>query len=629
MKLLLINPKFPESFWSFTWAMDAIVRDKKAVNSPLGLATLAALTPNEWEITIVDENVEPIDWSAKADMVGVCGMGVQAPRQKEILNHFRQRGIYTVAGGSYASLCPEEYEGLVDTVISGEAENIWPQFLNDFAAGRPQGLYRETGTVDVTASPPPRYDLLKLHHYQKVSLQFSRGCPFQCDFCDIIVMFGRKPRTKTPKQIGRELDLLRAYGVTSVFFVDDNFIGNRATAKELLRYLVEYQERHHYRFSFGTEASINMAGDAELMSLFRKANFEWVFIGIESPSVESLKETGKSQNLKENLLTSIRTIYSYGIDIFAGFIVGFDSDDKTIFDRQYEFIVQSGIAMAMVGLLYAAPKTPLYRRLFEAGRLRPLDTSDNTGPSTNVIPLKMTYDELVIGHRNLYERLLTDRVTYQRLANKLRSMKNPLTSPHLSWRQKFGYVRRLFWHGIVPGGAKRIYYFTKSVAAALFHPDLLTAVFTDWITVLSLKAFWNQSLDLSQSRTETVLKSLQEQLVKRLRGVQQSGLVALRLNIFKDRPHVWIDLKQSLDVKASGRLARIIRRTLQRNREAVVIDCRELADSNWVSLKALLQKLSQCRNQIHIRLTDNLYQNVRDNLISFHYTLLPAGLTSK
>ncbi|MBI2340684.1 MAG: radical SAM protein [Deltaproteobacteria bacterium] len=624
MKLLLINPKFPESFWSFAWAMDAVVRDKKAVNSPLGLATLAGLTPKDWEIAIIDENVEPIDWSAEADVIGVCGMGVQAPRQKEILDHFRRRGIYTVAGGSYASLCPEEYEGLVDTVISGEAENIWPKFCADLSAGRPERLYRETETVDITTSPPPRFDLLKLHHYQKVSLQFSRGCPFQCEFCDIIVMFGRRPRTKTTEQVGRELDLLREQGVTSVFFVDDNLIGNRALARELLRYLVEYQKRHRYRFSFGTEASINMVEDTELMDLFRKANFEWVFIGIESPSAESLKETKKSQNLRGDLLTSIRAIYSYGIDIFAGFIVGFDSDDKTIFDRQYEFIVQSGIAVAMVGLLYAAPKTPLHKRLHEAGRLRSINTSDNTGPSTNVIPLRMTYEELVEGHRKLYERLLADRVSYERMVHKLHWMKNPLTSPHFSLRQKLGYASRLFWRGIVPGGMGRIYYFMKSLVSVLHRPALIAVVMTDWIAILSLKSFWDRSLDRSVSRTETVLSLLQKRVISRMREAWQGGLVALRLNIFKDRPHVWIDLKESFDVKVSQVLGRIIRRTLKRHREAVVIDCRAVQPSSWMSLEVLLQKLRHCRNQIHIRLTDELYQKLGKSLELFHYTLIPV-----
>lgn len=623
MKLLLINPKFPESFWSFSWALNKIVRDKRAINSPLGLATLAALTPQDWEIIIVDENVEPINYLAKADIVGVCGMGVQFPRQKEILNHFRGRGIYTVAGGSYASLCFEEYEGLVDTVISGEAEYIWPKFCADFIAGRPQKLYRETESVDMALSPPPRYDLLDLSHYQKISLQFSRGCPFQCEFCDIIVMFGRKPRTKTLTQVERELDGLRAQKVTNIFFVDDNLIGNKPVAKQLLKFLVDYQKKHHYRFTFGTEASINMADDTELMSLFKKANFEWVFIGIETPSIEGLKETKKTQNLRGDLLSSIRTIYSYGMDIFAGFIIGFDSDDKTIFERQYNFIVSSGITMAMVGLLCAMPKTPLYSRLEKSGRLRGEGpTPDNTRPMTNVIPLKMTYDELVSGYKKLYGRLLKDRVSYQRISNKVRYLKNPLVPPYFSLGQRVKYLWRLFFFGILPGGLGRLYFFLRSLAPIIRNPKTIAPIITDWITLLSLKAFWVRSFNHSPSRTRTTLQNLQNNLLARIKESWQEGLVASNLSFFKDREHIWVHLKHSLDLKVSQVLARVIRRTLKKSREPIVIDCHQLGESSLTQLQFLFRKLKRYREQIHIRITESLYQPLRLDLALFHCSLV-------
>src|SRR5262245_13978732 len=210
MKLLLINPRLPESFWCFSWALRHVARDKKAVLSPLGLATVAALTPPDWDVTILDENIEPIDWDARADVVGVCGMAVQYPRQREIAAHFRRQGCHVLAGGSYAPLCPEEYQDVADTVVAGEAEYAWPRFCDDFRRGRPQRLYQETGVVDLADSPVPRHDLLKLHLYQSVAVQFSRGCPFRCEFCDIIVTFGRKPRTKPLNQVERELDLLRS-----------------------------------------------------------------------------------------------------------------------------------------------------------------------------------------------------------------------------------------------------------------------------------------------------------------------------------------------------------------------------------------------------------------------------------
>ncbi len=338
VRLLLINPRCPESFWSFRWAIDKILPGKRAVNPPLGLATLAALCPPNWEVTVVDENIESVPLAPDADVVGVCGMAVQFPRQRELLSYFRKRGHHVVAGGSFASLCPESFETLADTVVAGEAEYIWPVFCRDFADGAPQARYHEAGVVDMADSPTPRFDLLKLDKYVSVGLQFSRGCPYRCEFCDIIVMFGRRPRTKRPEQIGRELDLLRSLGARSAFFVDDNFIGHPAKAKALLRYLVEYQRSHDYAFQFGTEASLNLADDDTLMGLLRAANFAWVFIGIESPDEDSLRETGKTQNLRRDINESLRRIYRHGIDVLGGFIIGFDNDTLETFPRQNNFI---------------------------------------------------------------------------------------------------------------------------------------------------------------------------------------------------------------------------------------------------------------------------------------------------
>ena len=253
MRLLLINPKYPESFWSFKWAVSEVLPDKRAVNPPLGLATLAALCPPHWQVRIIDENVESVPLEAEADIVGVCGMGVQYARQKELLSFYRKAGYYVVAGGSYASLCPERYAEIAHSVVAGEAEYIWKQFCSDFERGTPLALYRETGTVSLADSPVPRFDLLQLDKYTTATLQFSRGCPYLCEFCDIIVMFGRKPRQKSAEQVGRELDEMRRLGVHNVFFVDDNMIGHRAAVKELLRFLADYQRRHDYAFCFGTE----------------------------------------------------------------------------------------------------------------------------------------------------------------------------------------------------------------------------------------------------------------------------------------------------------------------------------------------------------------------------------------
>ncbi len=489
MKLLLINPKFPESFWSFKWAVDTVMPgDIRTINPPLGLATLAALSPEDWEVEIVDENVEPVPLEPQADLVGVCGMGVQFPRQKALLEYYRARGYRTVAGGSYASLCPEQYAALADTVVAGEAEYIWPQFCFDFAAGHPRALYRETGEVSLADSPVPRFDLLKLEHYTSATLQFSRGCPFRCEFCDIIVMFGRKPRTKTPEQIGRELDLLRAAGMKSVFFVDDNLIGHKREAKALLRYLIDYQARHRYTFSFGTEASLNLAEDQELMDLFRAANFTWVFIGIETPDPASLRETRKTQNVQEDMIGAIRRLYANGLDVLAGFIVGFDNDTLASFEVQRRFIMDSGIQAAMVGLLTALPRTPLYERLQKEGRLRPdSDHADNTKLGTNVIPKRMDYDAMVEAYRVLYRTLQSDAAIAARIRNKLRYLAVPRYQSAYTRREVLAIVARLITRGILPGGPRRLWHFLRTFP--LLSPRKIPLVVVEWLTGLTMQDY--------------------------------------------------------------------------------------------------------------------------------------------
>ena len=317
MRVLLINPRFPESFWSFKWAVDRVLPGKRALNPPLGLATIAALCPEEWDVEIVDENVESIPLTPQADVIGICGMGVQFQRQQELLTYYRNKGYFVVAGGSYASLSPESYDSIADCVVAGEAEYTWREFCDDFAAGRPKQRYQEAGFVSMADSPVPRFDLLKLNRYRTASLQFSRGCPYRCEFCDIIVMFGRRPRTKALSQIGGELDLLRRLHVRNAFFVDDNLIGNKRAAKDLLQFLEQYQWQHGYRFRFGTEASVNLAQDDELMELFRRAGFAWVFLGIESPDVTSLQETKKFQNTRQDMLSAVRRIYANGIEVLG------------------------------------------------------------------------------------------------------------------------------------------------------------------------------------------------------------------------------------------------------------------------------------------------------------------------
>ena len=498
MKLLLIQPRLPESFWSFTWAFETIGRDKRAAISPLGLATVAALTPPSWEVRIVDENVEPIPWDEPADVVGVCGMAVQFPRQSEICDEFRARGRHVVVGGPYASLCPEEYAEVADTVVAGEAEYTWPRFCADFEKGRPAALYRETGTVELADSPAPRHELLKLDLYQSVAIQFSRGCPFRCEFCDIIVTFGRKPRAKSLSQVERELDVLRAAGVRNVFFIDDNLIGHLPRCRELLDFLELYQRRHGYRFTFGAEVSANVAAVPGLLEQLRRARFQWVFIGLETPSREALAGVLKEQNNRVDPLATLRTVYSHGIDVYASFIVGFDADDATIFDRQFEFIRRSGILVASLGLLLALPRTPLHDRLGREGRLKPTAGDRhhlwNNLVATNVVPLRMTESEMLDGFRRLMREVVDEAVIADRIRIKLRQLGRRPFAFGLPPGRTLVYLWRFLIHGVLPGGPRRWYHVARSLVPALRRPQLLPFGVLNWTFGIAIQEFVGQHL---------------------------------------------------------------------------------------------------------------------------------------
>jgi radical SAM superfamily enzyme YgiQ (UPF0313 family) len=301
-------------------------------------------------------------------------------------------------------------------------------------------------------------------------------------------------------QVGRELDELRRFNVRRVFFVDDNLIGNLPMAKKLLQYLKEYQERHNYWFSFGTEATLNMAQHEDLLELFRAANFGWVFIGIESTDAASLKETLKTQNLHEDILTSVRRIYSYGIEVAACFIIGFDNDTTDTFERQYRFITDAGIQSAMIGLLTALPKTPLYERLEKEGRLTLEEATDNTRPSTNIIPRGMDYDQMVDSYITLYRRLLADREIALRIRNKLRHLGSPVYRSAYAPKQALGILWRLISKGILPGGPARVWHFLCTVPWLM--PSRLPTVVSDWIVALSMRHFAEQHLTRSRTMTQ-------------------------------------------------------------------------------------------------------------------------------
>ncbi len=413
LSVAIINPKFEPSYWGFDYALPLYPGDKRCTMITGALPALAGLVPDGHEVVLIDENVEEIDFEAlrRFDVIGLTGMIVQKQRMKEILEVVRTyEKPVVVVGGAYASVDEEYFDGLCDVLFTGEAEETWPQFLNDYAAGRPyEKRYEQADRTDMSKVPKPRFDLLHVDRYASGALQFSRGCPFQCEFCDIIVTFGRRPRLKNPVQLVEELDDMRKAGFFSCFIVDDNFIGNSREAKKLLRLIIPWQEKHGYPLRLTTEASINLADDAEMLDLLYRANFRGVFIGIETPREASLIETKKFQNTRgDSLSDKLARIQNAGIDINAGFIVGFDADDKGIFEDQFNFIQDNGVVLAMVGMLGAIPKTPLYARLEKEGRLRMDD------PNCNIVPAQMTREELQRGYWDLVKRLYSPEVFLDR-----------------------------------------------------------------------------------------------------------------------------------------------------------------------------------------------------------------------
>jgi radical SAM superfamily enzyme YgiQ (UPF0313 family) len=619
MRLLLINPRVPESFWSFKWAVNEILPGKRALNPPLGIATVAALTPKHWDVEIVDENVEAVPLAPKADIIGITGMGVQEPRQKELIQYYRERGYYVAVGGSNASLCPERYEDVADTVVAGEGEYIWPEFCRDFEAGHPKPLYRETGTVDLADSPVPRFDLLKLKLYANATMQYSRGCPFTCEFCDIIVMFGRKPRMKSPEQIGRELAVLKGLGITSIFFVDDNMIGNKKEAKKLFAYIADWQAKNGRPFSFGTEVSINLSQDEELMSLMKAANFNWVFIGIESPDPASLKETGKSQNLREDLLTSVRRIYSRGMEVLAGFIIGFDNDSEATFEQQYRFISDSGIQTAMIGRLAALPKTPLYERLEREGRLRPVaDESDNTSVSSNVIHKTMSDETIARLYADVYRRLLTDNGIATRIKNKLAYMGQTGYRGGYTLAQTLGLFWRLISKGLIPGGPGRIWHFLRTWPVA--RPHLVPTMIADWIAGLSMRKFAADNLWCSFGDDLHLIENAQAKIARYLEqgqvwiGRQYAGLPSLNIR-----------LGDAMSFAALRKARPQLKKLLKQSHTRILIAADTLPVEYLGDLEKLLKRLRKYGDRVFLQISETARENLTVDLSAFQIVLVPKG----
>ena len=413
MKVLLVYPEFPDTYWSFRHALR--FEGKQAAFPPLGLLTVSTMLPPDWERRLVDMNVESlstdqIDW---ADIVMMSAMIVQNESLEKVVSLCRARGKKVVVGGPYVSTSSERLPD-ADHIFIGEAETTLPEFISDLRLGIARRIYQAAERPSLAATPVPDFSLIEARHYSAMSVQYSRGCPFNCEFCDIIEIYGRVPRTKSNAQMLAELDALKATGWRGlVFIVDDNFIGNKKNVRLFMPDLIEWSRANGNPFSFITEASVNLAEDEALLQQMEDAGFRRVFLGIETPVEESLKEAQKGQNTRRNLLESIHKIQDYGMEVMAGFIVGFDNDPDDIFDRQVQFIRESGIPLAMVGLLTALPDTQLWRRLEKEGRLLDVSSGNNTHGSVNFVP-KMDANKLVEGYKSVLRSVYSPREYYAR-----------------------------------------------------------------------------------------------------------------------------------------------------------------------------------------------------------------------
>jgi radical SAM superfamily enzyme YgiQ (UPF0313 family) len=477
MKTLLVYPEFPDTFWSFKHALP--FQGKRSAYPPLGLLTIASMLPESWPKRLVDLNVRKLkdsdlDW---AEVVFFSGMIVQGPSMKAAIERCKSRGLRTVVGGPIASTQDPHYGG-VDHVVEGEAEELIGELAADLDRGEAKPFYKAKDLPDLTRVPLPQLHLANLSRYSAMAVQYSRGCPFTCEFCDIIEIYGRRPRTKTPEQVCAEFDLVYRMGWRGpVFLVDDNFIGNKKNVKALLPHLVEWMRNHKYPFSLFTEASLNLAEDDDLLSMMREAHFNRVFLGIETPVAESLKETTKFQNLRHDLLESVMRIQARGIEVMAGFIVGFDSDPHDVFDRQIQFIRDAAIPLSMVGLLSALPNTQLWRRLKSEGRLLKESLGSNTLLDLNFIP-KMDPQELLAGYQRILQTIYNPEEYFKRASDFLShlgaSAHTPMVFSDLMalgrslWRQGvLSDYRMEYWKFIAETLHRHRRHFDKAITLAI------------------------------------------------------------------------------------------------------------------------------------------------------------------
>jgi radical SAM superfamily enzyme YgiQ (UPF0313 family) len=472
MKILMVYPEYPNTFWSFKHALKFV--SKKASFPPLGLLTVASLLPETWDKKLIDLNIKELHdkdilW---ADYVFISAMSIQSESADKVIVRCNNLKVKIVAGGPLFTSSSENYKH-VDHLILNEAEITLPQFLKDLKHGNPKHLYTSEDWAIITATPLPAWNLIKMNNYSSMNIQYSRGCPFDCEFCDITVLYGRKPRTKTKEQVITELDELYFTGWRGpVFFVDDNFIGNKGKLKkEILPAIIEWNQKRKSPFYFNTEASINLADDDNLLNLMVKAGFEAVFIGIESPNEASLIECNKNQNTNRDLILSVKKIQEYGLEVQGGFIVGFDNDHPTIFEELTDFIQQSGIVTAMVGLLNAPKGTKLHKRLLDEGRMQSDFTGNNTDFSINFIP-QMDSEELLIGYKKILHTIYSPKYYYVRVTQFLKEFKPKKKAFHLNSNYIMALFKSILRLGIL--GEERIYYWKLFFWSLFRRPQLFS-----------------------------------------------------------------------------------------------------------------------------------------------------------
>jgi radical SAM superfamily enzyme YgiQ (UPF0313 family) len=466
MKVLLIYPEYPATFWSFKHALPFI--NKKVSLPPLGLLTVASLLPDDWVKKLVDLNAselrdEDIVW---ADYVLISGMVVQRKSAKEVIKRAKALGKFVVAGGPLFTNEYSDFEN-VDCFILNEVEVTIPMFLKDLENGDLKKVYKSDEKPELKNSPVPDWSLINPKDYSSLSMQVSRGCPFSCDFCDIIIMNGRVPRHKSPEQVIKEMDAIYDSGWRGgVFIVDDNFIGNKIEARKILTKIVGWIEEKKKPFNLFTEASINLADDKNLMTLMQKANFDSVFIGIETPEEEGLLSCGKLHNTKKDLVEKVKIIQQHGLEVQGGFILGFDTDTPNTFDNMIRFIQNSGIVTAMVGLLHAIPETKLYKRLQEEKRILSIPTGNNTDFTLNFVPV-MNIESLMNGYKKVIDTIFSPKFYNKRIITYLKHYNKIAVNAKLSFRMQMKALSKTIWKLGITGKGK--FHFWKLIFWTIFR----------------------------------------------------------------------------------------------------------------------------------------------------------------